>query len=220
MNIEVKKTNDGSFTLYVEALDETYHSCHGALQEAIHVFIENGLKSIAKKEINIFELGFGTGMNAILSYQATECHDLNINYTGIEAYPLNVELIEQLNYKHWIDIDAISVFDKMHQCEWNKSEKLSEKFTFLKIAQKIQDFQLENEKYDLIYFDAFGHRAQQEMWDFDLIEKLSKSLKKEGVLVSYCARGQFKRDLKQLGFLVESLPGPPGKREMTRAVKI
>ncbi len=219
MKREIRHTEDGSTTLYIPDLDETYHSTHGAIQEAIHVFIENGLKQVEARPVNVFEMGFGTGLNALLTYAFSEGNDVPVNYTGIEAYPVSVEMIDDLNYVEKIDSDLWIAFDQMHNCEWGKSHGLQENFSFKKIHEKIENYSLDRGQYDIIYFDAFGPRAQGEMWSPEILSKMYDGLKKGGMLVTYCAQGQFKRNLKALGFEVKSLPGPPGKREMTVALK-
>lgn len=201
-------------------MDENYHSTHGAIQEALHVFIENGLKTLDKKTVSIFELGFGTGLNALLTLQYAQQNSINIFYHGIEAFPIEKELIDSLNYVELTGAKFQSEFELLHQSTWSEKNQISLKFELLKTQSKIEDFKLNKEKYDIIYFDAFGFRAQPEMWELSILEKMYHMLNRGGVLVTYAARGQFKRDLKTLGFEVESLPGPPGKREMTRAIKV
>lgn len=212
-------TNDGSSSIFIPEMDETYHSSHGALQEAVHVFIKNGLNAIDKKEIAIFELGFGTGLNALLTLEASRNKEMQIDYTGIEAFPVEHELINSLNYTSLIAGDFENDFLKMHDISWDESHAIAKQFSLKKIHAKIQEVNIGVSQFDLIYFDAFGYRAQAEMWDVGIIQQMYDALKEGGVLVSYAARGQFKRDLKAVGFKIEALPGPPGKREMTRATK-
>jgi tRNA U34 5-methylaminomethyl-2-thiouridine-forming methyltransferase MnmC len=212
-------TNDGSSSIFIPEMDETYHSFHGALQEAVHVFIKNGLNAIDKKEIAIFELGFGTGLNALLTLEASRNKEIQIDYTGIEAFPVEHELINSLNYTSIIAGDFENDFLKMHDISWDESHAIAKQFSLKKIHAKIQEVNIGVSQFDLIYFDAFGYRAQAEMWDVGIIQQMYDALKEGGVLVSYAARGQFKRDLKAVGFKIEALPGPPGKREMTRATK-
>lgn len=220
MKREIVATNDGSTTIYIPDMDENYHSTHGAIQEALHVFIENGLKTINKKNISVFELGFGTGLNALLSLQFAKENSRNIFYHGIEAFPVEKQLIDSLNYVDLTGANFQSEFDTLHHSAWLKKNQISSNFEILKTQSKIEDFELGREKYDIIYFDAFGFRAQPEMWKMSILQKMYNLLNRGGVMVTYAARGQFKRDLKFLGFEVESLPGPPGKREMTRAIKV
>lgn len=226
MKIEILKTADGSPTLYLPELDETYHSRHGSVQEARHVFIQHGLNFVIeeqKKEksdditIQLLEVGFGTGLNALLTLQeAIQNPALHITYTSYETHPIAESIWSQLNYIN--EPNATESYAQMMQAPWNENVGLRSNFNILKINKAIQELDEENH-YDLIYFDAFGPRAQAEMWDVSVFELLHRALKPNGVLVTYCAMGQFKRDLKSLGFVVERLPGPPGKREMTRAIK-
>jgi tRNA U34 5-methylaminomethyl-2-thiouridine-forming methyltransferase MnmC len=220
MKREVIETADGSKTIYIPEMLENYHSNHGALQEAQHVFIKNGLQTFAKKkEVHIFEMGFGTGLNAMLSMVEADRVNQKVYYTGIEAFPLEMEIIQQIGYEELVDIKFNNNFKKMHLCEWAKNHIFSETFSFEKIHAKIQDYTFVENTVDLVYFDAFGPRAQEEMWAISILEKMYRILKSGGVFVTYCAKGQVKRDLKALGFTLEILEGPPGKREMTRAIK-
>lgn len=220
MKIEVRATGDGSKTIYLPHLDETYHSHHGAVQEAIHVFIKNGIKSLPQNDIKVFELGFGTGLNAILTQIEAEIAGKTIEYSGIEAFPVAPEIAAQMQYEDKIGKEWKSSFDNLHVLSWNDFHQINSQFSFRKIDARIEDFDFEKNYYDIIFFDAFGPRAQGELWKVSILEKMHQMLKTRGVFVTYCAMGQFKRDLKSLGFVVESLPGPPGKREMTRATKI
>ena len=226
MKIEILKTADGSPTLYLPELDETYHSRHGSVQEARHVFIQYGLNFVIgeqKKEesadtaIQLLEVGFGTGLNALLTFlEAIQNPALHIAYTSYETHPIAESIWSQLNYIN--EPMASESYTTFMQAPWNENVGLRSNFDILKIDKAIQELEQENH-YDLIYFDAFGPRAQAEMWDVFVFKVLHRALRPNGVLVTYCAMGQFKRDLKSLGFVVESLPGPPGKREMTRAIK-
>lgn len=214
----IQKTGDGSTTIFLPELNENYHSHHGAIQEALHVFIQNGLNYFPKNQsLNIFEMGFGTGLNAILTLVESK---QKINYWGIEAYPVEEKLIQELNYSEQCSQIDSTLFEKIHSVSWNEIVPITDSFSLKKIEQKMEDFEMPENYFELIYFDAFGPRAQKEMWRFEILEKMYKGLKHEGILVTYCAKGQFKRDLKSLGFEIESLPGPPGKREMTRAIKL
>jgi tRNA U34 5-methylaminomethyl-2-thiouridine-forming methyltransferase MnmC len=219
MKRELRLTADGSPTLYVPELDETYHSMHGSVQEANHVFIQNGLafSSAISKKIKILEVGFGTGLNALLSAQFALENQINIDYVGLEAYPVVEEIWKEINY---LDDAELKVFyTQMMGLPFGETNTFDTYFTLSKATFHIQEWH-SNEQFDLIYYDAFGPRAQAEMWHKSIFEKLYSVLNEGGLLVTYCAQGQFKRDLKALGFTVEALPGPPGKREMTRAHKI
>ncbi|MFT4695045.1 MAG: tRNA U34 5-methylaminomethyl-2-thiouridine-forming methyltransferase MnmC [Urechidicola sp.] len=217
-NISIKQTEDGSHTLYNKELDETYHSSHGAIQEAIHVFIKNGIDSIFSKEISVLEVGFGTGLNAILTHDYAKRDNKKISYTGLESFPLPKEIINKLNYRSEIPDFDLAIFNKMHKSIWNQNNIIDSHFGLNKINETLQEF-ITEDKYDIIYYDAFGPRAQKEMWEKYLFEKLFKMLNIGGKFVTYCAMGQFKRDLKSCGFVVECVPGPPGKREMTIGFK-
>lgn len=220
MKRQVIKTDDGSSTIYIPEMDENYHSTHGAIQEAEHVFIQHGLKKMEEKGLNsisIFEMGLGTGLNALLTKIRAK---VPVNYLGIEAYPVSVDELKALNYVSQVGEQYEHDFSAIHAAEWDKSIELDSKFTINKVHEKIEGYNLGEASFDLIYFDAFGPRAQSAMWEIEILQKMYDGLKVGGALVTYCARGQFKRDLKSLGFEIEPLPGPPGKREMTRAWKV
>jgi tRNA U34 5-methylaminomethyl-2-thiouridine-forming methyltransferase MnmC len=216
MKRQIAQTADGSTTIFIPEMDENYHSHHGAIQEAEHVFIQMGLEHLRKKTVRIFELGFGTGLNALLTYKRSKELGTTIEYVGLEAFPVEPELVSELNYTNQIGAEYDGVFAEMHEQPWNQVNTMDH-FQLTKVDQKIQDFDIEGKEFDLIFFDAFGPRAQDEMWHLPVLEKMSEMLTNGGVLVTYCAQGQFKRYLKSLGFEIERLPGPPGKREMTRA---
>ncbi len=216
--ISVRKTKDGSTTLHVQGMNETYHSSHGAMQEAVHVFVENGLKLLSKPSIKVLEVGFGTGLNALLASSFALSEKQVIDYIGLETLPLNFEMISKLNY---LDFDynlKHSGFDEIHSCEWEKRVEINDYFTLKKLQISVQEYKPE-ESFDIIFYDAFGPRAQGEMWEKAIFDTLYNSLNPNGLLVTYCAMGQFKRDLKAVGFSVKNVPGPPGKREMTIAIK-
>lgn len=219
MKREIIITNDGSTSIYIPEMDETYHSIHGAIQEAKHVFIENGLRLFSKPELKVFEVGFGTGLNAFLSAQYSEENHILINYHSIEAFPVEVELINNLNYSDLIKYNT-DIFNSIQSADWEVESAISKTFFLKKIEAKMQDFEMENNRFDIVFFDAFGPRAQSEMWAIDILQKMYDCLVPNGKIVTYCAQGQFKRDLKSIGFIVENLPGPPGKREMTVATKL
>lgn len=218
---ELKITSDGSHTLYIPELDETYHSTHGAIQEAIHVFINAGMGYFKnKKELSILEIGFGTGLNTFLTVLETSKTLKNVNYTAIEAYPLKEEIVNQLNYTKELNnnVDECDIFHKIHTVNWEKKHNITNNFSLTKSKLDLTT-QIVTGKYDLIYFDAFGPRAQPEMWSLPIFKNLYNSLIEGGIITTYCAKGSVKRTLKEVGFEIENLPGPPGKREMTRAVK-
>ena len=229
MEHTIIQTADGSHSLYVKHLDEHYHSIHGAIQESKHVFIETGFRhflSQTNSAINILEIGFGTGLNALLTYMEAERLDKKINYTSLEAYPLDMKLITELNYITLLadtsssdNQDLKSKFELLHSSDWEKENFLSETFSLRKIKNTLQEIRFDN-TFDLIYFDAFGPRVQPEMWTEELFKKIFTATNPNGSLVTYCAKGEVKRTLKKVGFIVETLPGPPGKREMVRGRKL
>lgn len=219
MKREIKDTADGSKTIFVEALDEHYHSIHGALAESRHVFIEAGLDAIENKNTAILEIGFGTGLNAITTLERNQTLNKKINYTGVEAYPVTLPDIEKLNYSN-LDLDAniLPFLDKIHKTDWETFQEISPNFQLKKQEKKFQEID-DSEIFDLVYFDAFAPTVQPNLWTETIFEKMFNALKPGGILVTYCAKGQVKRNMKAVGFIIERLPGPPGKREMTRATK-
>ena len=216
----LKITADGSHTLYVEGLDETYHSVHGAIQEAKHVFIDAGLNFVEKKHIKILEIGYGTGLNTFLTLLEAHKKKVEVDYVGIEAFPLKAALIDELNYLEELKAgsEEKKLFHLLHQCDWENNQNITANFKLKKVQTDLINY-ITNENFDLIYFDAFGPRVQPALWEKLIFEKMYNALNDEGILVTYCAKGSVKRILKEVGFEVESLPGPPGKREMTRAIK-
>lgn len=216
---QIRLTEDGSKTIYIPELDENYHSTHGALQEAQHVFIRHGLNFFSDQPLHILEIGFGTGLNTLLT--AIEALDRQpISYTGLEAYPVEADILKEMDYTGVIPHPRTAAFyQAMHELPFGTSCALHANFELLKIEEKLEAYEPELSFFDLIYFDAFGPRAQEDMWAQEHFAKLFRALKPGGVLVTYCAKGQVKRDLKAVGFELEALPGPPGKREMIRAHK-
>lgn len=217
-------TEDGSHTLFIPELNETYHSIHGAIQESNHVYIRSGLEYYFNKEktneVKIFEVGFGTGLNALLSAIYAEKHRFNINYESIEAYPLTSLEVEKLNYPHQVEhIDAVEIFNKIHNADWNSIVSISSYFKLNKIKNLLQNHHF-NQEFDLCFFDAFAPSKQPEMWEREILEPIYNGLITGGVFVTYCAKGQLKRDLKDIGFEIDVLPGPPGKLQMLRGTKI
>ena len=219
MKRELIITDDGSNSIYIPEIDETYHSTYGAIQEAKHVFIEQGLNRLSKTDIKILEMGFGTGLNVLLSVIESESLNVKIDYVGIEAFPVESEIFSVLNYTSLIGEEHSSIFNKIHDIPWGAPFSINDHFVLTKIAIKIQNYIFEKESFDIVYYDAFGPRVQSELWSVEVLEKMFEALNKSGFLVTYCAQGQFKRNLKEVGFEVEVLPGPPGKREMTLAIK-
>jgi tRNA U34 5-methylaminomethyl-2-thiouridine-forming methyltransferase MnmC len=223
-------TKDGSHTVMIPEMNVTYHSLHGAIQESRHVFIEAGLKSIrpleAARRMDIFEMGFGTGLNALLTFIETEKLQRPIYYSTIELYPLNKEEIYTLNYCEQLDRpDLQTVFEQLHQCEWESEIAVTPFFTFYKTLDSLINLPCRqagfstNQLINLIYFDAFAPAAQPELWTKEIFEKLYSMMNPAGILVTYCSKGDVRRAMQGAGFSTEKIPGPPGKREMIRAVK-
>lgn len=222
MKREFLTTGDGSITIHLPDWNEQYHSKHGAIVEAVHVFIKTGLAHWTNEndsnKVSILEIGFGTGLNAFLTSLEATKKNLQVHYTGIEAYPISDEEIKQLNYASLLDASE-EAFLKLHQSNWGISSEISQNFTLMKREQlfsEIKDATL----YNVIYFDAFGARVQPELWTEAIFELMFEALKPKGVLVTYAAKGSVRRAMQAVGFVVERLPGPPGKREMLRATKV
>ena len=218
MKKEIIITNDGSTSIFVPELNETYHSKHGAIQEAYHVFIKNGL-DLFSDESSIMEIGFGTGLNAFITFLESEKRKMKINYVGVEAYPILVEDAMKMNYVSKLNaINYESVFYELQESEWEIKKSLSNLFSITKREQFFQDINDEN-AFDLIYFDAFGFTVQPELWSDEIFAKMFISLKSGGVLVTYACRTSIKNAMINAGFKIEKLPGAPGKREMLRGRK-
>ena len=218
---QIVKTQDGSNTIFIPEFDETYHSTHGAIQESLHVFVSSGLKFKTElNDINVLEVGFGTGLNALLTFIHSEETNKNIKYTSLEAFPLKWNLVSKLNYIDMIfNGKYFTKYKKMHTCCWESFYVLSPNFMLRKHNMKLQNVLFENE-FDVIYFDAFAPRVQPELWTERVFTSMYMALKPGGVLVTYCAKGSVKRTLIRVGFDLQSIPGPPGKREMSRAIKL
>ena len=224
MDRKIIVTGDGSHTIFLPEWNEHYHSKHGAIQEANHVFIQSGLHHICKlnpkKELSILEMGFGTGLNAYLTLLAVIKFRLRVNYIGIDAYPVSLHEIKKLNYpKAILGIEKDALFDVLHSSQWESNHQITDRFALTKRQEFFNNIK-EFDSIDLIYFDAFGPRVQPELWTEDILKKMFKALKTNGVLVTYSAKGSVRRVLQHVGFTVERLTGPPGKREMLRATKL
>lgn len=217
MERKVILTEDGSSTLYVSDIDECYHSTHGAVQESEHIFIKAALEHHASKRLSVLEVGFGTGLNALLTYRASQKDGLHVTYTGIEKYPLTLDEAKQLNYA--CTDQEREVLWCMHAAPFSVSEQLSPFFSFSKLCADFLDISLPSEAYDIIYMDAFSPEKQPELWTQDSMKRLYDSMRIGGILTTYCAKGYVRRNLQSVGFVVERLPGPPGKREILRATK-
>jgi tRNA U34 5-methylaminomethyl-2-thiouridine-forming methyltransferase MnmC len=223
-DIKLIITEDGSHSLFNPKLNETYHSFHGALQESRHVFIKEGLEHFSQNnnasEINVFEVGLGTGLNALLSIEWALNKKIKVNYHSIEAFPISRQQAATLNYSKLMGMtDSEQYFKQIHELAWDQDFDINEFFAFRKIHNTLQDYDLKENEYDLIFFDAFAPNKQSEMWDLTILSKIASSMKVNGEFVTYCAQGQLKRNLKSLVLIVETIAGPPGKKEMVRAVK-
>lgn len=220
MKPELKITSDGSRTLFVPELNEHYHSTYGAVQESMHVFINAGLNSMTKSEIRIFEMGFGTGLNALLTFLYGQNFN-KINYHSVELYPIDIDLALNMNFSDFLKLthSQTEIFHKMHDSAWNEEVEISTSFILKKIKDSLQNIDL-NGGYDLVYYDAFAPAVQPDLWTIDIFKKLYHSMNQDAVLVTYCAKGDVRRAMLQCGFHVEKLPGPPGKIHILRAIKI
>ncbi|MCK9398873.1 MAG: tRNA (5-methylaminomethyl-2-thiouridine)(34)-methyltransferase MnmD [Bacteroidales bacterium] len=221
--VEFKITGDGSHTLFVPELGEHYHSVFGAIAESRHIFIDAGFKNINKsiEPVEILEIGFGTGLNALLTCIETETMRCKVKYTTIELNPLQEDIYSLLNFADLITYrDSREIFLRLHQLPWNEWTYLTKHFSLLKINSSLKDYQPAKGTFALVYFDAFGPDVQPEMWTKEVFNKIAFGLKKHGVLVTYSTKGTVKRNLSGAGFSFEKLPGPPGKREFLKAVKI
>ncbi len=222
MKREIIKTGDGSTTIHLPEWNEQYHSKHGALQEAMHVFINMGLKKFLEnkpEKVAILEIGFGTGLNAMVTWQEIKDREIAVNYTGVEAYPVLQEEIQLLNFAESLgEEDALAVFNRLHSTRWESAQVITGNFTLTKQKKFFADIK-DIARFDLIYFDAFGARVQPDLWTEEIFLKMYEALKPEGILVTYAAKGSVRRAMLAVGFIVERLSGPPGKREMLRATK-
>lgn len=222
MQRKLVQTKDNSFTLFVPELDEHYHSIHGALAEAEHIFIDAGLKPIEDRNtISILEIGFGSGLNACLTALYADAQGLNIFYQGLEKYPVLEEEWRALNYPSIINQSgAEQIMIDLHAAPWSEKTRLNSQFQLLKSQVDFREFRAEENTFDLIYFDAFAPSAQANLWSLAVFAEMYKSLKVGGRLVTYCVKGSVRRTMQEAGFTVEKIPGPPGKREMARALKL
>jgi tRNA U34 5-methylaminomethyl-2-thiouridine-forming methyltransferase MnmC len=211
-------TEDGSHTFFLPEMDEHYHSTHGAIQESNHVFLNAGLFASLIQRWKIFEVGFGTGLNALLTAMAAIQQKRICNYTTVEMYPLSLEDAFRLNYPEILG--DTSLFQKIHEASWNEKVQISDYFYLNKIHADFTKMELPENQFSVIYFDAFAPGKQEEMWQEKLFSALYNSLKNEGIFVTYSAKGAVRRMMQQVGFRVERLPGPPGKQEMLRGRKL
>ena len=220
MTIDLIKTADGSDSLFVRELDEHYHSTFGAVQESLHVFIKSGLNVKNESSLTIFEAGFGTGLNAFLTFLDSIKTGQMIHYISIDKYPVPRNTWELLNYPQLLSRDNSDIFRAMHFARWNEKVSITENFTLTKIYNDLTVFDFQFQPlFDLIYFDAFSPEKQPELWGKDIFHKLFSNTAPFGKLVTYCSKGSVRRALQASGYITERIPGPPGKREILRASK-
>ncbi|PWK79935.1 tRNA U34 5-methylaminomethyl-2-thiouridine-forming methyltransferase MnmC [Mucilaginibacter oryzae] len=225
MNYELKivTTADGSNTIYNAEVGEHYHSRHGALQESLHVFVKSGMAYFLDRNevngLNILEVGFGTGLNFLLTADACTCKQLKLNYTGIEAYPINSEMIALTGYQQYVPALLWEQFNSSYPQALKTTVDINETASLQIANTKLLNFETE-QRFDVVYFDAFAAIHQPEMWNEEAISHTVSFLKPGGVFVTYAITGNLKRMLKAMNFKVEKAPGAPGKREMLRAVKL
>ncbi|HLP50125.1 MAG TPA: tRNA (5-methylaminomethyl-2-thiouridine)(34)-methyltransferase MnmD [Chitinophagales bacterium] len=222
--MQIITTQDGSHTLFNEQFNEIYHSRHGAIRESLHVFIKQGLDYIVEganaNEVRILEIGFGTGLNALLTMLEAEKRHLNIDYTTLELYPIDIATIKELNYTQQLGYEfCYGPYHSLHLVRWNEAHAVTPNFTFKKVNESVFTYELPACKFDIIYFDAFAPDNQPEMWTADTFRKMYAAMRPDGVLVTYCSKSIVQRAMREAGLVVEKLPGPPGKREMLRAMK-
>lgn len=224
----VFETQDGTRSLFSERFGVSYHSKYGAWQETQHIFIDAGLRyqAIDKLSISVLDIGFGTGLNCIASLFFAFQQNMSLHYVGVEAFPVPAETLKSLDYPSLLDWDVnqTELYEQMHAQAWDSTPSAlatTKGNISLQITKQKQKFEEITDKnlYDVVYYDAFAPEAQPELWTIEMFERMYKALKPGGVLVTYCAKGQVKRDMKAVGFTIERLKGPPGKREMTRAGK-
>ncbi|MGB1038910.1 MAG: tRNA (5-methylaminomethyl-2-thiouridine)(34)-methyltransferase MnmD [Bacteroidia bacterium] len=214
--MELQETKTGEFTLYIPSMDETYHSRDGAISESKHVFLKEGLDRTSGN-VQVLEVGFGTGLNALLTADYARNHSRKIKLETLEPFPVPDALIEEINYGKYVGQE--SLYTSLHEAPWEIDVRVSDHFTLYKTTQKLEYIKLVENKYDVIFFDAFAPKKQPELWSLEIFQKLYEATKKGGLLTTYSAAGQLKRNLKSVGYTIENPPGANGKREMTVAVK-
>lgn len=224
MQREVIITKDGSTTFYIPELNENYHSTNGAILEAQHVFLKHGihlfLEKYDKKNLNILEIGFGTGLNAWLTWLEADKLNIRIDYVGVEAYPISKDEVELLNYAKILnDSSKTTKFEKLHAIQWNEEQQLDQHFSLLKLEQFFEKIDFKNQ-FDIVFFDAFGFEVQPELWSIPMFQKIYDSLKTNSLFTTYACRSVIKNNLREVGFSTQKLPGAPGKREMLVGWKI
>jgi len=220
MERKIVRTGDGSKTIQLTDWNEQYHSLHGAVQEAYHVFIEAGLRQFSGRELSILEVGFGTGLNALITLVEAPSLDLKLYYTALETAPVSEAEWQELGYGAALDVTGAALwYAALHRCPWEEPCTLRDGFTLTKRNTDLRQFVAPAPSFDLIYFDAFGARVQPDLWTGDIFSRMFYALRPGGILVTYSAKGSVRRAMETVGFRTERLPGPPGKREMLRASK-
>jgi tRNA U34 5-methylaminomethyl-2-thiouridine-forming methyltransferase MnmC len=220
MERKIIRTSDGSKTIQLTGWNEQYHSIHGAIQEAYHVFIEAGLRQFANRKLSVLEVGFGTGLNALITLLEAPALQLRLQYTALETAPVSEGEWQELAYGSELDQPrAEEFYKKLHHAVWGEFAPVHPDFSLLKLQTDVREFLVDQPFYDLIYFDAFGARVQPELWTLNIFTRMFSVLRPGGILVTYSAKGSVRRAMEAAGFKTERLPGPPGKREMLRASK-
>lgn len=224
-HIQLIETADGSQSLLNVELNESYHSVHGAVQESMHVFIHHGLNHYIAlnqpESVRILEVGFGSGLNALLSLAETRHGNLSVHYVALEKFPVQEAIISQLHFETPLASSGQNYFEALHAAPWEQDVSVSDHFIIEKRQVDLPALEtLGDSQYDIIYFDAFSPARQPEMWSMPVLQKVASAMKLNGLFVTYCAKGQLKRDLKSLGLALETLIGPPGKKEMVRATRV
>jgi tRNA U34 5-methylaminomethyl-2-thiouridine-forming methyltransferase MnmC len=217
MELRIQTTSDQSSTVFSETFQETYHSVHGAVTESRHVFLHAGFDKVAssKKAISIFEMGFGTGLNALLTLLETEKRNITVEYHSLELYPLETSISQNLQFP---ELNSPLLLEKLHHSVWETPTRITPQFTLQKTKADLLNYTFDR-AYDLVYFDAFSPATQPHLWTQKIFDKIYRALNNEAILTTYCAKGEVRRSLQRAGFAVEQIPGPPGKREMLRATK-
>ena len=218
MHFEIIKTEDGSDTVYEHKLKESYHSIHGAVRESMHVYIHAGFDTLKRKEVRDIEVGFGTGLNAFLTAKRAGENKIKTIYYTLEKYPLEAKIIDNLNYVSGLEPVSRNLFREIHASPWEETKVLTRYFSLKKIKCDVMDFSFPG-CYNLVYFDAFGPDIQPEMWREEIFKKIFDSMVPGGILVTYSSKGSVRRSMTNVGFSVKKLAGPPGKREIVRAVR-
>ena len=219
MDLALTNTSDGSFTIYSKRFNETYHSVNGSITESNHVFIDAAYNKSESNPCYVLEIGFGTGLNAFLTFLLAEKSKKTTYYHTLERFPVPFEIVNHLNYTEILNIDAKEKFTELHKSDWNREIKISEYFYFCKFLEDINNYEFGTDIYNVVYFDAFSPANHPEAWTPIIFNKLCRAMKQGGVITTYCAKGEVRRIMQSAGFKVFRLPGPPGKREMLKGIK-